>query len=436
MVKPITFCIPTANNEKEYTLLLLKSLVNNTDIDKHEILFFIDSDNQDTYTSLMEEKEKRSNIKIYRNETGYAFGTQRNVSIMFDAAKNDIVCYLQSDMVVAKDLDKFICEDLIDENTILSFTRIEPPLHPPSPDKVVMDFGITPEEFEYNKFIDFSNDLISQNKAIMHDIHFAPFALNKNIWFELLKGFDTQFRCSREDSDFINRCRLNNIRLIQSWKTIVYHFTCVSSRGKDWFKMDIHGKYKNEVQQKADRQELLRFIRKWGKFGHDINYFYDVGLSIDLDIYANVDVLSSIEPFVSNLYLNDEMVVDHLLETTKFNSHYYSNLRFKYPKTHWDTISYKFNPTIFSNRIKFTSKFDIKNDISISCKYSELVDNWNNAIDLIQNIQDIIFVTGIGDYEYTPFIIKINHKNNNIDKLKSLNINFDDLLYNPKCKFI
>ena len=40
MVKPITFCIPTANNEKEYTLLLLKSLVNNTDIDKWYFAIF------------------------------------------------------------------------------------------------------------------------------------------------------------------------------------------------------------------------------------------------------------------------------------------------------------------------------------------------------------------------------------------------------------
>jgi hypothetical protein len=49
MIKPITFCIPTANNEKDYTILLLESLKNNTQIENHEILIFVDSDNQNTY---------------------------------------------------------------------------------------------------------------------------------------------------------------------------------------------------------------------------------------------------------------------------------------------------------------------------------------------------------------------------------------------------
>jgi hypothetical protein len=89
---------------------------------------------------------------------------------MFDAAKNDIVCYLQSDMVVGKDLDVHIGNDLSDVNTVLSFTRIEPPLHPPSPEKIVENIGITPEEFNFDKFNRIVKDIQNEDRTIMNDV--------------------------------------------------------------------------------------------------------------------------------------------------------------------------------------------------------------------------------------------------------------------------
>jgi hypothetical protein len=35
---------------------------------------------------------------------------------------------------------------------VVSATRIEPPLHPDGPEKILMDFGIEPEEFDEQKF--------------------------------------------------------------------------------------------------------------------------------------------------------------------------------------------------------------------------------------------------------------------------------------------
>ena len=110
----ITFCIASAKNEKEYTKLLLKSLKDNTNINNHEILIFIDSDNQNTYESLVKIKTNElPNIRIFRNTNKFPIGSQRNVSLMFNAASNDVVCYLQSDMVVGKDFDKHISDTII-----------------------------------------------------------------------------------------------------------------------------------------------------------------------------------------------------------------------------------------------------------------------------------------------------------------------------------
>lgn len=436
MIKPITFCIPTANNEKYYTLLLLESLKKNTQIDKHEILIFIDSDNQNTYESLLEKKKEFPNMRIYRNQSSYPFGSQRNVSIMFNAASNDIVCYLQSDMVVGKDLDIHISNDLKDINTILSFTRIEPPLHPESPEKVVADIGITPDKFDFKKFDTIVDEIQKNNKDIINDIHFAPFALFKNTWFDVIGGFDTQFRCSREDSDFIVRCRLNNISLIQSWKTIVYHFTCVSSRGVDWYKQDEVAKYKNQLQKNADLQEVFRFIRKWGKFGHKIDFVYDIGLFIDMDHYLDSNLIINLEPFVSNIYFNDNSVIDHLRNTIDFNSNYYSNLRLKYTKEHWNIEKNRFNPTDFNKRIQYSSDSNVQNDIVVSCKNSDMIKSFDSFITLFQNIHDTVNQTDVGTYEYDGIKIHIKHKNNKIDYLKKLNVNWGLLLNNPKCDFI
>ena len=145
----ISFCIATAKNEKDYTFSLLKSLEDNTKLNNHEIVIFIDSDNQNTYEALLEYKKDKDNIIVHRNNTGFPIGSQRNVSIMFDKASKDVVIYLQSDMVVCPDFDKhFLIALDNNKNRVISAARIEPPLHPASPEKIVKDFGLNPKDFK------------------------------------------------------------------------------------------------------------------------------------------------------------------------------------------------------------------------------------------------------------------------------------------------
>ena len=367
-MKPITFCIPTAKNEKNYINLLIKSLKENTQFYNHEILIFIDSDNQDTFKMLVDLKKELTNIKIYKNNNKYPVGGQSNISIMFQAASNDIVCYLQSDMVVGKDLDKHILNS-IDENTILSCTRIEPSLHPPSYEKVTMDFGVTPEEFRYNDFNIFVEKLQQENKPNINE-YFAPFAVYKQTWFNKLGGFDTQFRCSREDSDILLRIKLCELNIVQSWKACVYHFTCVSSRGKDWFKNNnLEVSYKNELQLFADREEIKRFIRKWGTFTHHPKPVYDIAFHIDIDQFVDFNLLKWIEPYCKKLILSDKDVANQLISQIEFESYYYSNLKWGYDLSYWNQVKHLFNPINFCEKISTDSHID--NDVIISFKYSD-----------------------------------------------------------------
>ncbi len=432
-MRPITFCIASANNERDYTLLLLKSLRENTNIDLHEILVFIDSDNQDTYSALLDEQKLIKNLKIYRNTTGYPVWAQQNISIMFYNATNDIVCYLQSDMVVCKNFDIGIITNLNDDNTVLSLTRIEPPLHPESPEKIINNFGLSPTDFKYDEFIEYSTKLSVEPKDLVYG-YFAPFALYKSLWFSKLTGFDTQFRCSREDSDFIIRCKLNDIKLLQTWNVFVYHFTCVSSRGKDWFVNNDDGAYKRELQNYADREELYRFIRKWGKFTHDIEHKYNVSIKINLDVFVDVNLLTAIEPYFTKLYINNESVKRVLIDLVEFNSHYYSNIRWKYTYEYWQSVKHKYNVTDFNDKIIYNDGQVINDEILIKCDYSDLKKNIQQYIVLFENLSDVIDDSDIGEFEYLGLRVLINKKTNQIDKLKKLepnnNIDYNEYKFN------
>jgi GT2 family glycosyltransferase len=412
-MKSITFCIASANNEREYTKLLLNSLIDHTTIDNHEVLIFIDSDNQNTYEALKEYKSTISNLRICKNPNPYPVGGQRNVSVMFDAAKNDIVCYLQSDMVVGKDFDKHILENLTSEKRVLSMARIEPPLHPGSPEKIVKDFGITPEEFDYEAFNLFVDELQKENRPTMIG-HFAPFAVHKKTWFDTLGGFDTQFRCSREDSDTIIRMELCDLEMVQTWNACVYHFTCVSSRGTDWYKSNADAKYKNELQQQADMQELKRFIRKWGFFGHHPQPVYNIAFKVEIDRMVNFELLQWLEPYCKKMYLTDSQIAEELKNRVEFEAHYYSNLRWKYTKEYWESVKEFFNPTDFNTRIVDTDiDSEIEEDIVISFKYSELEESFNQELrNLIENIHTVVDQNEEGILSYGPFTFYIKEKNN------------------------
>lgn len=353
-MKPITFCIASANNEKLYTLSLLDSLKQHTEFNKHEFLIFIDSDNENTYEALDRYRKDKPNIKIYRNTSGYAIGSQRNVSIMFAQATKEIVVYLQSDMVVCPDFDKYFLEALDNnKNRVISAARIEPPLHPASPEKIVKDYGLHPNEFKHDEFYQFTKELQKENRPLM-DGHFAPFGCFKDTYFNIMGGFDTRFRNSREDSDFIIRLKANNVETYQSWNACVYHYTCVSSRGVDWYKNDQDAEIKNAWQSKADEQELKRFIRKWGYFGHYYKSKYQTELFIDINTAPNIALLLSVEPFFDTIVLNDEPLTNTLINRLVFENYYYNNKRFNFPSDHWEKVRKHFIDPRLEDKIKYS----------------------------------------------------------------------------------
>ena len=98
-MKKISFVINTAKNELDHLKLLLESLELNLDRKDHEILIFIDSDNQGTLEVLKSLQPRFKDMKIITHKLNPCVGYSRNKNIMVDKAKYDIISYLQSDMV-------------------------------------------------------------------------------------------------------------------------------------------------------------------------------------------------------------------------------------------------------------------------------------------------------------------------------------------------
>ena len=256
----MTFCINTSKHEKSYIELLLQSLLNGIDVNLHDILVFVDSDNENTTEMLIQQKELFPNLTIVKNN-GTPVGYAGNSNWMFNHAKTEIVSYLQSDQIVGLEYDKRILSHLTD-NMILSSTRVEPPIHAPHDNSItyVRDFGLTPDTFDYSSFIHFSEQV--KNSTKLTNYFFAPFTMYKNVWSKI-GGYDCSFLKSREDSDIALRFCLNNTKLVQCWDASVYHFTCTSSRS--WALKENRNK---NINEENDKIELARFVNKWHTFTH------------------------------------------------------------------------------------------------------------------------------------------------------------------------
>jgi len=407
-MQPISFCINTAKNELDYIKLLFKSLKDNLKSDQHEIIVFIDSDNENTFEWLLEQKEQFKDLKILKNVLPVCYGYARNINEMFKFASHEIVSYLQSDMVISRDYDEYVLKH-VKPNMILSSTRIEPPLHGPGPEKHTMNFGLTPSEFKYQEFLKYCEN---NRQESLTEYFFAPFTLYKEVW-NSIGGHDTQFRRSREDSDVLNRLILSGAQIAQTWEALVYHFTCTSSRGKGWFdKSNKEAQLRAKLQEQADGVEMTRMYRKWGVFSHGkpLSYHYNIVANIELDT-ANLMLLPVVEIFFDKVGLVEKDAYDYLVDA---DEHKYANELLRFSKEDWDTYSYLYNTQDLQGR--FTLR-QVQGDVVVTFKLSQI--NQDNYDNVLQNLQHIVHNAEEGDWEVGGLTLSINNKVNNIqDKIK------------------
>lgn len=376
----ITFVLPSRNN-LEFLQLAYKSI---RDLKtKHEILVLDDASidgTQEWIKSLNDD-----DLITYYNPGPERIGIVGMFDKGIEMARTEIIFAFHADMVAGPDLDINILKHL-KPGVVVSATRIEPPLHPPGPEKLIEDFGIEADQFKEKEFINYCNTLFNINKDRFTEGIFAPWCMYKSDYLAI-GGHDSLFAPqSKEDSDLFNRFVLKGYKVIQSWDGLVYHFT---SRGSRFNKHAGGAAGKNSDEWLYTTNKNARnFIRKWGHFvKHDtfmkpiIPHKYDIGFVVH---NCNLDALAVLEPWCDTIYIDDEMGV--------LESHYI-DLEQKHTKIN------------LKSKIKIIKHTTPNNDIVVEFDANKLN---QESFNIIPQLSEIIAASGdVGEFELGIFNISI-----------------------------
>jgi len=312
-MRPISFIQPSRSNLK-YLKWSYNSIRKNLD-PMHEICMADDFSDDGTWEWMREIAKKDKNVKIHRNKGPKRLGhTILYDTLVNDYATNDIVMIYHADMYASPGLDVEVNVHIA-PGVVVSATRIEPPLHPDGPEKILMDFGIEPEEFDEQKFLNFADLNRGTYEYKVTEGIFAPWAIYKSD-FQDIGGHDPLYAPqSKEDSDIFNRFVLAGYMLKQTWAGTVYHMTCRGSRFADGATRNPGGEVfmKNRETDEwlqQNNRSTRNFIRKWGHFvKHDslmkpiVPPKYDIGFVVSNCSYSN---LYELEPWCSTIYIVEE----------------------------------------------------------------------------------------------------------------------------------
>jgi glycosyltransferase involved in cell wall biosynthesis len=273
-----------------------------------EICVADDASTDGTWDWCLEMMEKDSNFKAILNDTGNRIGH----TILYDRLVNEVAT---KDIAMIYHADMYLCpgaldaiEKHIEPKVIVSLTRIEPPLHPDGPEKILWNGGVEPEEFLEEALLKDIKNFTDKDKVT--EGIFAPWAFYRKD-FQEIGGHDPLYAPqSKEDSDIFNRFLLNGITFKQTWEGFVYHMTCRGSRRNTNDKaVNI---YEDSPEWLAQNQRSTRnFIRKWGHFvKHD-----------PLMIKNNNDnLLELLEPWADTIYT--DIAPERYIEKERVNTIY------------------------------------------------------------------------------------------------------------------
>lgn len=380
----ITFVLPSRNN-LEFLKLAYESLRNLKT--KHQVLVLDDASIDGTLDWLNSLND--DDLIVYSNPGPERVGIVGMFDKGIELSTTDIIFAFHADMIASPNLDVNILKHL-KRGTVVSATRVEPPLHPPGPEKITIGLGNDVDDFDMRKTLEVLSELELKNVDKTTEGIFAPWCMYKDDFFAV-GGHDELFAPqSKEDSDLFNRFHLKGYTFIQSWDALVYHFT---SRGSRFNKHSGGGAGVNSNEWiHTTTKNGRNFIRKWGHFvKHDeymkpiVPHKYDIAFIVNNCSHL---ILSQIEPYCSKIYCDTPIEqVNEYIESEQPNT------------------LYNLNDRIFA--ISETPSADIE----IVFDASKLN---NESIKFIQYLPEIIESNGIieGKFEFDIFTLiihKIKH---------------------------
>jgi glycosyltransferase involved in cell wall biosynthesis len=310
-MEKITFCIPSKSNLR-YLKTCIPSIRENAHRKDHDIIIFVDSDEDGTVEWLEHIKDAYNVIYFVNPDLGNGlFGIGKAYDYCIEHSTTNIFMIFHADMMLGKDADLKAFNHLKPQ-TVVCATRIEPPIHPNAGEKILLDFGMWPEEFKQTEFNQYVEEHLSDTK-ITNGI-FAPWMMYKTDFMEL-GGHDPILHSCREDSDIFNRMQLAGYKFIQLWNSLVYHLT---GRGAGSFDGDAE---RHSAWKAAMDRSTMEFIRKWGSTVNHTALLepivlpkYNIAFRVE---NCTQQLLSILEPWCDRIYSDAEWMKYITLEQSK-----------------------------------------------------------------------------------------------------------------------
>lgn len=305
IIPKMTFAIASKNNFR-YVKYAIKYIRENCYRKDHVIHIGIDGEDTALWDWVIEQiNNGDDNIMVSAGKKGIA-------AIYNDIARKlptDFIVIYHADMIAGKDMDYHLYKQW-KQGIIVSATRIEPPLHPADPAKIVDNFGLWPEEDvedgfkkeQFNQFVENNLDNDKLTKGV-----FAPWLINKEDYWAV-GGHDEDLNSHSEDRDLFNRFLLNGFDFIQPWNSMVYHLTCRGGQFEHAISTE-NLQTKSESWNELAAQNTKKFIRKWGTQPMYDEFQYPIvapKYNIGLIIYnASTDLVIFLEPYFTTIYTNN-----------------------------------------------------------------------------------------------------------------------------------
>ncbi len=362
---------------------LLVGLKNNLEYNKHfykttrelypeiEICFVSYGSADGTHEWLDSLNDK--NVKYFYSTENKTFSDTFNKAT--EIATKDYVAYLHNDIVLASGFIENL-EKHIGENTVVSYTTIEPPIFAghERPGKIIQDFGTSLESFEKHNLFEFVSYKQQEYENQTESGITFFMCLSREVLLSM-GGLDNLYNpmfC--EDDDLILRLKLKQMNLITSLDSICYHFVSKTSR----FSED----YQNKTQQ-IERNSNRNFIRKWGSRNPSIKY------NIAYIVHnCQLPALETLELFCDRIYVEENFNVGRM----------------------WDYVELEQENTSFdlSKRVLTIENNDPKLENDIVVEFDLLKFN-PDSFNILQQLPNIIKESGeVGEFELDVFKITIN----------------------------
>lgn len=262
MIDQVTLIIPSYNNLRHLKNCYYSIRDHYPDV---KLVLIDDGSNDGTFEWMHHLEDKDVTFLREYNRVGHTILYDKGIKY----ANTPIVGILHADMIVGPNYIENLLKHL-KPKTVVCGTRVEPPLHPPGNEKIILDFGLDFDSLKVEDFYKWCELYQHSEKDKTSKSMFAPWLLFKSD-FEYIGGHDPGFApFPYEDSDIFQRWILAGYNLIQSRDALVYHLTC---RGHRWNK-EIG---KNDDEFKVFEYSARKhYIKKWGSWIKNNNFQYPI----------------------------------------------------------------------------------------------------------------------------------------------------------------